>query len=288
MLTTLTGNTSIAELVEYGASVCSAVSDSAKLDAQLLLSNVIGKDRTYLLTWPDRVLCEEDVKVFYALLERRAKGEPIAYILGWREFWSLSLEVNSSTLIPRPDTEVLVETVLNMFPQETGSCLDLGTGTGAIALALASEKAKWHVDAVDYSEAAVALAGRNAERLAIKNVRVFQSNWFSNISESNVYDVIVSNPPYIDEGDPHLTQGDVRFEPKTALVAENAGLADIAHIVAQSVAFLKNEGALFVEHGFEQGKAVRDIFTNCGYCHVDTVKDYNGHPRITLGYRPQP
>ena len=282
---TLPDKISIASLIEYGANACSAVSDSAKLDAQLLLCEAIGKERTYLLTWPDKELSVAEVALYESLINRRIQGEPVAYILGMREFWSLPLEVNPSTLIPRPDTEVLVETVLNRFVQLSGSCLDLGTGTGAIALAIASEKTGWQVEAVDFNKDAVALARRNAARLNIKNCQVYRSDWFNNIDENKSFDVIVSNPPYIDEADPHLEQGDVRFEPKTALVASNSGLADIEHIAEQSMMYLKEGGALFVEHGFEQGKAVRDIFEYFNYSNIVTVEDYNGHPRITFGFK---
>jgi len=276
---------SIEQLIAYGTTLCSAVSDSAKLDAELLLCKAIDKNRSYLLTWPERLVSEREVALFEQLLERRQQGEPVAYILGEKEFWSLPFEVNSSTLIPRPDTEVLVEAVLNAYPQQSARCLDLGTGTGAIAIAIASERPKWKVDAVDFSAEAVALATRNAQRLAADNVTIYQSNWFEAIKDNCSFTVIVSNPPYIDELDPHLKEGDVRFEPKSALVADNAGLADIEHIAERAWRYLIEKGALFVEHGFEQGKLVRDVFSHMGYSDVVTIEDYNGQPRITVGYK---
>ncbi len=282
---TLPEDRSIEQLIAYGTKICSAVSDSAKLDSQLLLCKAIAKERSYLLTWPEKLLPENDAMHFFQLLERRVKGEPVAYILGEKEFWSLPFEVNSSTLIPRPDTEVLVEIVLNTFPSQNVKCLDLGTGTGAIAIAIASERPKWELEAVDYCEQAVALATRNAQRLAVSNVAIYQSNWFDAVDVNSRFDIIVSNPPYIDELDPHLKEGDVRFEPKSALVAANAGLADIEHIAENAWRYLNDDGALLVEHGFEQGQSVRGVFEHLGYSDVVTIEDYNGQPRITMGYK---
>lgn len=273
----------IAKLIAYGQQHLLATSDSAKLDVELLICFVIDKPRTYLLTWPEQTLSLTQTTQFVELLLRRMQGEPIAYIVEMREFWSLPLQVSPATLIPRPDTEVLVELVLNNHSAEGVSCLDLGTGTGAIALALASEQGSWQIDAVDFSHDAVALAKTNASNLNLAQVNIFQSDWFSAVAENKHYDVIVSNPPYIDEQDHHLAQGDVRFEPKTALVADDSGLADIKFIVCQARNYFNQLGYLYIEHGFEQSIAVQNILAEHGYKKIQTFKDYNDNDRITCG-----
>lgn len=273
----------IAKLIAYGQQHLLATSDSAKLDVELLICFVIDKPRTYLLTWPEQMLSLTQTTHFAELLLRRIQGEPIAYIVEMREFWSLPLQVSPATLIPRPDTEVLVELVLNNHSAEGLSCLDLGTGTGAIALALASEQGSWQIDAVDFSDDAVALAKTNASNLNLTQVNIFQSDWFSAVAKNKRYDVIVSNPPYIDEQDHHLAQGDVRFEPKTALVAADSGLADIKIIVSQARNYFNQLGYLYIEHGFEQSIAVQDILADYGYEKIQTFKDYNDNDRITCG-----
>ena len=273
----------IAKLIAYGQQHLLATSDSAKLDVELLICFVINKPITYLLTWPEQMLSLTQTTHFAELLLRRIQGEPIAYIVEMREFWSLPLQVSPATLIPRPDTEVLVELVLNNHSAEGLSCLDLGTGTGAIALALASEQGSWQIDAVDFSDDAVALAKTNASNLNLTQVNIFQSDWFSAVAKNKRYDVIVSNPPYIDEQDHHLAQGDVRFEPKTALVAADSGLADIKIIVSQAQNYFNQLGYLYIEHGFEQSIAVQDILADHGYKKIQTFKDYNDNDRITCG-----
>ena len=273
----------IAKLIAYGQQHLLATSDSAKLDVELLICFVINKPRTYLLTWPEQMLSLTQTTHFAELLLRRIQGEPIAYIVEMREFWSLPLQVSPATLIPRPDTEVLVELVLNNHSAEGLSCLDLGTGTGAIALALASEQGAWQIDAVDFSADAVALAKTNASNLNLTQVNIFQSDWFSAVAKNKHYDVIVSNPPYIDEQDHHLAQGDVRFEPKTALVAADSGLADIKIIVSQARNYFNQIGYLYIEHGFEQSIAVQNILAEHGYKKIQTFKDYNDNDRITCG-----
>ncbi|MBB5212787.1 peptide chain release factor N(5)-glutamine methyltransferase [Microbulbifer hydrolyticus] len=262
-------------------------SDSPRLDLEVLLCHLLGKSRAWLYTWPEHQLDAGLQAQFEQLLERRIAGEPVAHLTGSREFWSLPLKVNRSTLIPRPDTEVLVEVVLALCPQEKLALLDLGTGTGAIALALASEKPGWSITAVDKMPAAVALAQENRDRLGFDHVSVLQSDWFSAL-DTQRFDVIVSNPPYIDTQDPHLREGDVRFEPRSALVAEEQGLADIRRIAADARTFLAANGLLLVEHGWEQGKAVRGIFTEAGYDEVETRLDYAGRERVTLGRYRRP
>lgn len=274
-------NTSIINWVTYGQELLASCSDSAKLDAQILLAFVLNKDRSYLLTWPEKELAKQDEQQYLALLQRRVTGEPIAYIVGIKEFWSLPFYVSPATLIPRPDTEILVELVLEHFADiELLHCLDLGTGTGAIALALASEQGNWKIDAIDFNLEAVSLAKKNAENLQLTQVNIFQSNWFSAINDRR-FNLIVSNPPYIDGLDENLSQGDVRFEPKSALVADEHGLGDIRLIAQQAHNFLFDNGALFFEHGYNQGEAVRRILTALGYVNAQTVKDFNDHDRIT-------
>ncbi|HFK4477930.1 TPA: peptide chain release factor N(5)-glutamine methyltransferase [Citrobacter sedlakii] len=261
-------------------------SDSPRRDAEILLEYVTGKGRTWILAFGETELTDAQRQQLAALLARRRRGEPIAHLIGEREFWSLPLFVSPATLIPRPDTECLVEQALARLPAASCRILDLGTGTGAIALALASERPDCDVTAVDRMPEAVALAQRNATRHAITNVRILQSDWFSALA-GNRFEMIVSNPPYIDEQDPHLSQGDVRFEPLTALVAGDHGMADIKHIIERARAVLMPEGMLLLEHGWQQGTAVRDAFVRAGYHDVETCRDYGDNERVTLGrWRP--
>ena len=258
--------------------------ESPRRDAEILLGHVTGKTRTFILAFDETPLAPADEAALEALLARRANGEPVAHLVGRREFWSLPLRVSPATLIPRPDTECLVEQALARLPAAPCDILDLGTGTGAIALALASERPDCRVTAVDYVADAVTLAASNAAELGIGNVTVLQSNWFSALA-GRTFGLIVSNPPYIDELDPHLAVGDVRFEPKSALVSAAEGLADLAHIVSTSRQFLPADGWLLVEHGWTQGEAVRQLFSDAGYRQVETCRDYGGNERLTLGQR---
>jgi len=262
----------------------SIAGDSARLDTELLLCQVLGKPRSYLFTWPERELSAAQQAAFRALLARRVAGEPVAHLTGLREFWTLTLEVSADTLIPRPDTETLVEAALELLPDGPCRVADLGTGTGAIALALASERPHWQLVATDRVAAAAELARRNRDRLGLHNVEVLTGSWCEPLSGR--FDMILSNPPYIDEADPHLAQGDVRFEPRSALVAGEAGLADIRLIAEQARACLKPGGRLLFEHGFEQGDAVRALLASLGYAEVNTLNDLGGRPRVTLGRRP--
>ncbi|MDP9567562.1 UNVERIFIED_ORG: release factor glutamine methyltransferase [Kosakonia oryzae] len=260
-------------------------SESPRRDAEILLGFVTGKTRTFILAFGETVLTAEQQQQLDALLARRALGEPVAHLVGEREFWSLPLFVSPATLIPRPDTECLVEQALNRLPASPCRILDLGTGTGAIAIALASERPDCHVTAVDVVAEAVALAQRNAEHLAITNVNILQSRWFSALAGQQ-FAMIVSNPPYIDEQDPHLAQGDVRFEPLSALVAADHGLADLQTIICDARRFLQPGGWLLLEHGWQQGAAVRALFSQYGWQEVETCRDYGGNERLTLGKRP--
>ncbi len=256
--------------------------DSPLRDAEILLGHCLGKSRTWLYTWPDNEISEACAEQFRSLVQRRAQGEPVAYLTGYREFWSLELAVAPSTLIPRPETETLVEWSLDLALSDRADVLDLGTGTGAIALALASERPTWGVTGVDRSEAAVVLAVENMQRCKLGNVSMVLSDWFAALAGQR-FDLLVSNPPYIDAGDEHLTQGDLRFEPKTALVAGECGLADIAHIVAEAPRYLHPGGWLLLEHGYAQGAQVRALLQQRGYAGVTTRRDLAGQERVSGG-----
>lgn len=257
-------------------------SPTARLDAELLLAAALGKARSYLHTWPERIVTSEAAAAFAGFIERRRRGEPVAYILGHQGFWKLDLEVAAHTLIPRPDTELLVETALQLLPRGSARVLDLGTGTGAIALALASECGAWQVTAVDRIAEAVALAERNRVRLELGNARVLESHWFSAL-DGERFDLIVSNPPYIAAADPHLSAGDVRFEPASALVAGIDGLDDIRHIVQRAPQHLTPGGWLLLEHGYDQAAAVRELLARHDFEQIESRVDLGGHQRITFG-----
>ncbi|OHC25261.1 MAG: protein-(glutamine-N5) methyltransferase, release factor-specific [Pseudomonadales bacterium RIFCSPHIGHO2_02_FULL_60_43] len=257
-------------------------SPTPRLDAELLLANALGKSRSYLHTWPERELEAEQLERYQAAIVRRQAGEPVAYILGQQGFWSLELEVASHTLIPRPDTELLVETVLALLPATPAALLDLGTGTGAIALALASERPAWRLTGVDRVPDAVALAERNRARLNLNNASFIASHWFSALAGQR-YKLIVSNPPYISADDRHLAEGDVRFEPSSALVAGADGLDDIRLIIQQAPDYLEAGGWLLLEHGFDQAAAVRELLSARGFSAVESRRDLGGHERISLG-----
>jgi len=260
-------------------------SDSPKRDAEILLCFVTGKTRSWLLAFDEHQLDAGQLAQLDQLLARRQRGEPVAHLTGEREFWSLPLRVSDATLIPRPDTEILVEQALARLPATPATILDLGTGTGAIALALASERPDCQVTGCDRIPAAVELACENASRLNITNAHFQLSHWFNALPATR-YHLIASNPPYIDADDFHLQQGDVRFEPRSALVADNAGLADIDYIIRTALTWLQPEGWLLLEHGWQQDSAVRALMQQQGYQQVITVNDYGGNPRVTLGQYP--
>lgn len=257
-------------------------SPTPRLDAELLLAHALGKSRSYLHTWPERELETKQLERYLAAIVRRQAGEPVAYILGQQGFWSLELEVASHTLIPRPDTELLVETVLALLPATPAALLDLGTGTGAIALALASERPAWRLTGVDRVVEAVALAERNRLRLNLNNASFIESHWFSALAGQR-FQLIVSNPPYIAADDRHLAEGDVRFEPSSALVAGADGLDDIRLIIQQAPNYLQAGGWLLLEHGFDQAAAVRELLSARGFSAVESRRDLGGHQRISLG-----
>lgn len=260
-----------------------SLSDSPRLDAELLLCRVLQCQRSYLYAWPERVLDSTQQALLVQLAGRRSQGEPIAHILGEREFWSLSLQVNPATLIPRPETELLVEAALARIPLDAAwDIADLGTGSGAIALAIASERPACRLHAVDQSAEAVVVAEANARRLGLHNLRFYHGHWFAPLA-GQCFAMILSNPPYIRADDPHLEQGDVRFEPRTALVAEEEGLADIRQIIAQAPAYLQAPGWLLLEHGWDQGEAVLALLRQYGFDDCEDLPDLLGHGRVGLG-----
>ena len=235
-----------------------AAGESPKRDAEILLGFVTGRARTFIMAFGETLLTAGQLQQLETLLARREQGEPVAYLTGEREFWSLPLSVSPATLIPRPDTECLVEQALMRLPAESVKVLDLGTGTGAIALALASERPDCQITGVDLHPDAVSLAQYNAQKLAISNARFLQGSWFSPVTGER-FTLIASNPPYIDAADPHLALCDVRFEPASALVADNAGLADLAHIIQSAPAYLQQGGWLVLEHGWQQATDVQAL-----------------------------
>jgi release factor glutamine methyltransferase len=267
------------------AAVLQLDAGTARLEVQILLQRVLGVKRAYLIAHPERVLSEAEDAAYQLLLQRRLQGEPIAYILGEREFFGLSLGVTNATLIPRPDTELLVELALERMLQNGARVLDMGTGSGAIALALAHQRPDAAVWACDASPAALAVARANAQRLGLAQVHFIESNWFSALNGQG-FDVIVSNPPYIAAADHHLSQGDVRFEPLSALASGSDGLDDIRRIVSQAGAHLEPNGWLLLEHGYDQATPVRELLRAAGFAGVFSAKDLAGIERCSGGQLP--
>lgn len=277
---------SIASALNGAAQHLAAVSDTARLDAEALLGFVLDRDRAWLHTWPDLPLPGEAMAQFEALIARRTAGEPLAYLTGRREFWSMELEVTPATLIPRPETELLVELALQHIPAGGARRIaDLGTGSGAIALAIAHEQPPCRIVATDRSAVALAVARGNAARLGIENIEFREGTWLEPLA-GEVFDLIVSNPPYVASGDPRLHTSEIRFEPLTALAAGPDGLEDIRHIAAEAIRHLVPGGGLLLEHGYDQGAAVAQILTQCGYRAVHKHPDMAGILRVTGGYRP--
>lgn len=256
--------------------------DSPDLDAQLLLADLLGVSRTYLATWPERLLEADQLRNYAERLRRRSAGEPVAYIIGTQGFWTLQLACAPSTLIPRPETELLVNEALLLALPDRARVADLGCGTGAIALALAVERPAWRVVAAERNSDALALAEANRQSYALDNVEVRQSDWFTALAGEH-FDLIVSNPPYIERDDPHLCCGDVHFEPQSALVAGADGLDDLRHIVASAPNYLNRGGWLIVEHGYNQAEAVAALFVDAGFSEIVGHRDLNQVPRLTLG-----
>ncbi|NOY61581.1 MAG: peptide chain release factor N(5)-glutamine methyltransferase [Gammaproteobacteria bacterium] len=268
----------LAEVVEQLAGSV----DDARLDAEVLLCHLLSLPRVTLYSRPETVVSEVQYRDFMALVARRRAGEPVAYLVGEREFWSLKLEVSTAVLIPRPETELLVEQTLLRIPDDAHwRVADLGTGSGAIALAVAQERARCRVVASDCSAAALAIAQRNAEQLQLNNVEFRHGSWFAPLAAEHFH-VVLSNPPYIAAGDSYLQRGDLRFEPGHALVSGADGLDAIREIVATAADHLQTAGWLLLEHGYEQGTQVRALLKANGYSRIETVRDYAGHERVSV------
>ncbi|AKH21348.1 peptide chain release factor N(5)-glutamine methyltransferase [Sedimenticola thiotaurini] len=258
------------------------------VDAQVLLCHVLHCSRSHLYAWPEQRLSAQQANQFHALLDRRAQGEPIAYLTGYREFWSLNLRVTPDTLIPRPETELLVECALTLLePERNGRVADLGTGSGAIAAAIASECPRAQLVATDISGAALAVARENVQAHRLHNIELRQGSWLDALKPSERFDLILSNPPYVAENDPHLEQNGLPWEPQRALTAGADGLADIRRLINDAPPHLEPEGWLLIEHGFEQGSAVRQLFQQAGYRAITTHQDLAKRDRLTQGQRPE-
>lgn len=279
------------ELLAEATQRLASTSESARADAEILLAHCLQKSRTWLFTWPESTVSATDEAHFQALLTERLRGVPVAHLTGQREFWTLNLKVTADTLIPRPETELLVETALSLLPPPSNgnapSILDLGTGTGAIALSLASERPDAKLTACDFSTAALEVARENAQSHGLHHVTLIQSHWFEALPAQR-FTMIVSNPPYIETHDPHLTQGDVRFEPLSALTAGDDGLDDIRHIVKYAPAWLMHGGWLLLEHGYNQGLAVTQLLRDAGFGAVRCLPDLAGNDRVSLGQWANP
>jgi release factor glutamine methyltransferase len=259
-------------------------SDSAALDAEILMCKVLGKPRSYLRAWPEKKLNASEIDAYWQLIELRQQGQPVAYIIGQKEFWSRDFIVTQDVLIPRPDTEILIELALTLIPEhQPAKIIDLGTGSGIIAITLATERPLADIIATDQSDAALACAQDNAVRHQANNVSFIKSNWFSHIPISQ-FDLIISNPPYIAEDDIHLQQGDLRFEPQSALRAKDQGLSDIKIIISEARNYLKVDGHLLIEHGYNQKKQLQKLFADFNYQQITTYQDYANQPRATLGH----
>jgi release factor glutamine methyltransferase len=268
------------------AELLSEARETSREDAPLLLAQVLGKDRSWLFAWPEYQPDQAQLQQYRELLDRRSRGEPLAYLTGQKEFWSLELEVNPAVLIPRPETELLVEFALELNLPETARVLELGTGSGAIAIALAGEQPGWQITATDASKAALDMARKNAGRHHRRNLDFAHGNWYQALSRDQKYQLILSNPPYIREADPHLLQDGLPWEPATALTAGKDGLDDLRIIIEQAPEHLSPGGWLLVEHGFDQGPVLRQLFTQAGFTLIGTRQDLGGQDRLTLGCYP--
>ncbi|MFY7698214.1 MAG: peptide chain release factor N(5)-glutamine methyltransferase [Legionella sp.] len=257
---------------------------SARLEAEILLAYLLGKSRSYLYSYPEQLLSAEQERNFHGLMARRATGEPIAYLTGKKEFWSLELLVNEHTLIPRPETELMVELTLKLLAHKTeATILDLGTGCGTVAIAIASERPKWQIIASDIHEKTADVARINSRRFDLQNINVICSDWFQALPKQK-FDAIISNPPYIADNDSHLANGDLRFEPKQALTSGPTGLEAITHIIQHSTDYLVTQGLLLLEHGYNQKDAVRELLTHSNFQSIKSWQDWQKNDRISAGW----
>ncbi len=280
-MTTFSHPITIGSLLREMSHTLKSSSPTPQLDAEVLLMHVTGFNRAELITQQTALIDNDQVLRLKNFLARRQTGEPIAYITGVREFWSMELRVTSATLIPRPETELLVDQALARIPKETSwKIADLGTGTGAVALALAKERPRCHLIATDISSAALKIAEANIKKLGLKNIELRQGNWLQPLANEKL-DMIVSNPPYVNSDDPHLEQGDVRFEPKAALMAGADGLDTIRHLAQQARQYLIPNGGLLLEHGWQQASAIRQLFYQHGYRDIVCYQDMAGHNRVS-------
>ncbi len=272
----------IKEILQLGREQLMGMGESHSLEAEVLLAHALGKPRSHLFTWPEETVSAEILQDYASMIHARREGQPIAYLTGEREFWSMELKVSPATLIPRPETELLVEQALQRIPEQAAwQLLDLGTGSGAIALALARERPRCKVTATDICQAALAIAEENA-RNHEASICFIQSEWFSALPGQR-FDMIVSNPPYIADQDPHLQQGDVRFEPAQALVAGPDGLDAYRAILASASDYLNAEGWLILEHGYNQAEAVQQLLESYNFQNISSLQDMAGQHRLTLG-----
>lgn len=278
--------TCVRTLLERASRTLAASVDEPKLESQILLAHVLGRERAWLYAWPEHIPDDVQVARFEELITQRALGHPVAHLVGRREFWSMTLSVDTHTLIPRPETELLVEAALQLDLPEDARVLDLGTGSGAIALALAGERPGWRIVALDRSIQALAVAQTNARSLGKSNIRFIAGHWYDALSPQSAFDLILSNPPYVAEGDPHLGLGDLRFEPAQALVSGTDGLDDIRQIVAAAPAHLRRGGWLWLEHGNDQGGPVVELLRRRGFEEVVLRRDLAGHERLSGGRCP--
>ncbi|MEX2487976.1 MAG: peptide chain release factor N(5)-glutamine methyltransferase [Pseudomonadales bacterium] len=260
-------------------------SESPQLDCQLILGHILNKPRAWLLANDEHTVDPGTIKTFMAHLARRREGEPLGYLTGIKEFWSLTLEVSTDTLIPRPETELLVETALERLPADHRTIADLGTGSGAIAIALAVERPAWSIVATDNSEAALAIARKNAARHDCNNITFLLTDWCTGLGDHR-FDMIVSNPPYVECGDPHLNG--LRHEPASALVSNDNGMADLKRIMLQAPALLKQGGLLILEHGYNQQEAVCAELRGTGYQDIEVLYDLGGQPRCAVATSASP
>jgi release factor glutamine methyltransferase len=277
--------TIVSEALTFGIQQLQGPQNSdSRLEAQLLLAHTLERDRSWLYAWPEYELNEEQERSYLGLLSRRAKGIPIAYITGEREFWSLPFKVTEDTLIPRPETELIVATVLQLADHDQSiSLLDLGTGSGAIAITLASEHPSWSITATDASRKALTVAETNARQLGTPHIHFVQGDWFDPLEKNSKFHIIVSNPPYVAEHDAHLQSGDLRYEPPGALSSGLDGLRDLRQIIAQAPAMLHAGGWLLVEHGMDQAGSARKLFQDADFCEISSKTDLAHRERITMG-----
>ncbi len=278
-----TDGTCVRRALELATQKLQITCDTPHSEARVLLAFILNKPTSWLIAWPEEHLRAEQIHDYEDLVLRRSKGEPIAYLTGTKEFWSLELKVTTDTLIPRADTEVLVELALELIKKNNcHNLLELGTGSGAIALAIASEMPEMNILATDKIKATLLVAKENKIRHKLQNVQFIISDWFNTVKEQK-FDIILSNPPYIAQDDMHLYDSGLKYEPRTALVSDQKGLADIIEIISASNQYLRQNGILAIEHGYNQASAVRSVFTKHGFTKIATRRDCTGHERVSFG-----